>query len=119
MITAFKKALKKICRKIGLWSVEEKVYVKPYQVVQGESLKEKNVLITGGTSGIGLAIAKRCLAEGANVLITGRNSSRLAKVHSEDNTGRLRALVWDATDFDALASKTDEAFQCFNHRFRI
>ena len=40
-------------------------------------LKGKNVVITGGGSGIGLAIAKRCIESGANVLITGRNEENL------------------------------------------
>ena len=36
------------------------------------------VLVTGATSGIGGAIARRCLDEGANVLATGRDQDRLA-----------------------------------------
>ena len=119
MISAVKKLLKKIFRKIGLWSIEEQVFVKQYQVACGETLKGKNVLITGGTSGIGLAIAKRCLAEGANVLITGRNAPKLANAHSEVNSDRLHTLLWDATDFNALATKTDEVFRCFNGRLDV
>ncbi|MGA3004699.1 MAG: SDR family NAD(P)-dependent oxidoreductase [Acetobacteraceae bacterium] len=41
-------------------------------------LQNKAVLITGGTSGIGLATARRCLAEGARVAITGSSASGLA-----------------------------------------
>ncbi|ALO44828.1 SDR family oxidoreductase [Pseudohongiella spirulinae] len=36
-------------------------------------LADKAIIITGGTRGIGLAIAVACLAEGARVLITGRS----------------------------------------------
>ncbi len=39
------------------------------------SLKNKTALITGGTSGIGLAVAKSFIAAGATVGITGRRSS--------------------------------------------
>jgi NAD(P)-dependent dehydrogenase (short-subunit alcohol dehydrogenase family) len=36
-------------------------------------LKEKRALITGGTTGLGLAIAERFRREGARVVITGRD----------------------------------------------
>jgi len=39
------------------------------------SLKDKNAVITGGTSGIGLATAKNFIENGANVTITGRRDS--------------------------------------------
>ena len=38
----------------------------------------KTVLITGGSSGIGLAGAKLLIAEGAEVIVTGRTESHLA-----------------------------------------
>ena len=119
MISSVEKLIQKLCRKIGLWSIDEKIYVKQYQVVQGESLKDKNVLITGGSSGIGLAIANRCLAEGANVLITGRNADKLSKVKGEDDSGRLHTLLWDATDYTVLNEKVNEVFQCFSGRLDV
>lgn len=41
-------------------------------------MKTKSILITGGTTGIGLATAQLLSAEGAKVLVTGRNAATLA-----------------------------------------
>ena len=46
-------------------------------------LKDKVVVVTGGTSGIGLAAAKLLLAEGARVAICGRDADRLAKAKAQ------------------------------------
>jgi len=66
----------------------------------GKSLSGKRVLITGGTSGIGLSIAKKSLSEGAIVLITGRDSERIATVEAEINDSSLKALVWDVAQIN-------------------
>lgn len=42
----------------------------------------KTALITGGTSGIGLATAKRLLDEGARVMVTGRDEGRIAETRT-------------------------------------
>lgn len=41
-----------------------------------DRLKDKVVIVTGSTSGIGIGIAKLCAAEAAQVVITGRNVER-------------------------------------------
>lgn len=46
-------------------------------------LSGKRVLITGGSSGIGLAIARAMISKGARVVITGRNGTRLAQAAKE------------------------------------
>ena len=53
--------------------VKEPVYV---PVISGELLKGKTVLITGGSGGIGSAIARRCKENGATVIISGRNQEK-------------------------------------------
>ncbi|GAA1870488.1 SDR family NAD(P)-dependent oxidoreductase [Asanoa iriomotensis] len=63
-------------------------------------------LITGGTSGMGLATARRFLAEGAQVVVTGRDKARLdAAVETLDGGERVLAVrgdVADLADLDAL-----------------
>ena len=43
------------------------------------NLKGKNVIVTGGSLGIGKETAKALVEKGANVLITGRSEDRLLK----------------------------------------
>ena len=49
----------------------------------GHILKGKHAIITGGTSGIGLAIAKKMIACGAKVTIIGRNKEKTEEVAKE------------------------------------
>jgi NAD(P)-dependent dehydrogenase (short-subunit alcohol dehydrogenase family) len=69
-------------------------------------LANKTALITGGNSGIGLATAKVFVAEGAKVVVTGRNRATLEAAASELGPNAL-ALVADATDIAA----TEAAFR--------
>lgn len=46
-------------------------------------LQNKTILITGGSSGMGLGMAKQFVQEGANVVITGRDAERLAQAKKE------------------------------------
>ena len=50
---------------------------------QSPALKGKVVLVTGGSSGIGLAIAKLVANRGAHVLIAARNQARLEAARAE------------------------------------
>jgi NAD(P)-dependent dehydrogenase (short-subunit alcohol dehydrogenase family) len=63
-------------------------------------LKNKTALITGGNSGIGLETARVFVAEGARVIITGRNQERLDAAAKELGPNAL-AVVADATDIAA------------------
>jgi meso-butanediol dehydrogenase/(S,S)-butanediol dehydrogenase/diacetyl reductase len=64
----------------------------------------KAALITGGTSGIGLAAARRLAEEGAAVMILGRDEARLA-----GSLATLRAAVSGATIDGRAADVTDTA----------
>jgi len=61
-------------------------------------LKNKTVLVTGATSGFGLAIANQCLAQGARVIATGRRADRLAEFKSDN----VHTLTLDVRDKDAV-----------------
>ena len=42
-------------------------------------LKNKNIVIIGGTTGIGLSAAKAFIANGANIVVVGRNRNSVAE----------------------------------------
>ncbi len=65
-------------------------------------LKGSRVLVTGGSSGIGRSLANALAAEGASVVITGRDAQRLAEV--ADASDNIDAVVCDVTDGDQIAA---------------
>lgn len=63
----------------------------------------KNVVITGGTSGIGLATAKVFISAGANVWITGRNAENLQKASTNIQSPKLTTLVSDTSTLAGIS----------------
>ena len=66
-----------------------------------------HALVTGGSRGIGVSIAKRLVGEGATVTILGRNATRLEQVSHE--IGAHGFVSADVTDRDALRAAISEA----------
>lgn len=63
-------------------------------------LEGQTVLVIGGSAGIGLATAKRARAEGAEVILTGRNPDHLREAAAE--VGARSTAAFDAEDDAAL-----------------
>ena len=73
-------------------------------------LQNKVAVVTGGSSGIGLATAKRFVEEGAFVYITGRRQTELDKAVSEigHNVTAIQSDVSNFTDLDRLYARVGE-----------
>lgn len=83
------------------------------QARDGVAGRSPAVVVTGGTRGIGLAIARIFLANGHDVLIVARNQSELTATAADLNrlhNGRCRSLALDITQADA-AARINEALQ--------
>lgn len=80
-------------------------------------LKHKFALVTGGTSGIGLAVARRFLKEGAAVAVAGRRQERcetavtmLEKIYGPDTVVGICADVSRAADVERMVRVAVEHF---------
>ena len=69
-------------------------------------INNSNVLITGGSSGIGKEAAKQFISKGAKVLITGRDKEKLERVATE--IGAI-PLQFDISDLKTIPQKAKEA----------
>ena len=73
----------------------------PVLPIQREpELLGQTVVVIGGSAGIGLETARRARAEGAKVILTGRNPERLQRAASELDA--LSTAAFDAMDADSL-----------------
>jgi 3-oxoacyl-[acyl-carrier protein] reductase len=76
------------------------------------NLQNATALVTGGSSGIGFAVAKSLIDAGARVAVTGRDEKKLYKAAEALNAVAIRADV--TNEADVLRSYR-EAFQAFGH----
>lgn len=74
-------------------------------------LAQKKIIVTGGTRGIGLAIAEACAAEGAAVSICGRSQDSLSAAAKTlaAHGGVVHTAICDVADADALKAYIEAA----------
>jgi NAD(P)-dependent dehydrogenase (short-subunit alcohol dehydrogenase family) len=95
-------------------SIDPKTYEYPPHL-----LRDRVILVTGASDGIGKALARRCAALGARVILHGRNTAKLEAVHDEiaaiEDAPRPSIAVLDLATADgdaysSLAGRIDEEF---------
>lgn len=84
------------------------VYANISYLAPNETLHGKKVLITGGGRGLGFFMAKKFVAEGAEVLIAGRNISILEESAKKLGCKYLQLDVSNPSEFDAVMDKAEE-----------
>ena len=70
-------------------------------------LKDKNIIVTGATGGIGNSIVKKFYEYGANILASGTKIDKLEKLKS--NFKNIKILKFDITDNDKIEKFIDDA----------
>lgn len=70
-----------------------------------DTLKDQTIFITGGGSGLGLAMAKKFASLGANIAICGRTKSKLEKASGQidsEGPGKVGTYVADVRDYERI-----------------
>ena len=83
----------------------------PWNTEQIGNLKGKNVIITGGSSGIGLEAAKVLAVKGAAVTLAVRNVEKakriIEKFHSENPDAAMTVMHLDLADLKSIKDFAD------------
>lgn len=83
-------------------------YAKVSYLAPNKLLSGKKIIITGGGRGLGFAMAKKFISEGASVLIAGRNEQTLQKSASELKCKYLQLDVQDVDSFNSFMDRVNE-----------
>lgn len=109
---------------IKLLSLIKRIFQKPtfvnvVSLAPSDMLSGKTALITGGTSGIGKAIATSFVKAGANVVITGRSIEKLKsavdRINSEKDI-KCYGVIMDNSDVSSLKNKFDEVLDIIGNK---
>lgn len=108
-------ALKKVkfVAKSGVSVLKSKRVVPVQHITDNEHILEGKVaLITGGSGGIGSAIAKSYIESGCKVVITGTKEEKLKK-YCEELGENARYVQLNLNEVDKMQQKVEEAVKCF------
>ena len=109
-----KEFMSRAVRKLIMLTKEEKMIPIPEPVNTNRLLENKIALITGGSGGIGMGIAKAFLNSGAKVIIAGTNEEKLNNcLRKLTNRGGVKLLTLNVLDVKAMPEKVEEAAGLF------
>ena len=74
-------------------------------------IKGARILLTGGSSGIGLATAKALVNKGAKLIISGRNKEKLVQVSADLN---CKYVLLDSANFNEIPGQVKEVIDTLN-----
>ena len=94
----YKRIIRKIAKFILASQPDAFVQVNVGQIQAGNILQGKKIVITGGGSGLGYAMAKKFISEGAEVVISGRNADKLKAAAEKLASSNCKTVVADVCD---------------------
>lgn len=94
-------------------ALKSKNYVPIQHTVKGDLLKDKVALITGGSGGIGFAIAKAFLESGCKVIIAGTNEKKLSSKLEELGGGK--SVILNLASIKEIEESVSKAIAIYGH----
>jgi len=79
-------------------------------------LRSENIIVTGGGSGIGKAIARRLADDGIQVILCGRSEEKLSQAKEEIASDKVFAMAWDVSKLSDFDEKIRQAEGLFGGR---
>ena len=106
--------IKRLTKKISNYIPVKPTYANIISVSDSELLKGRTALITGGTGGIGYAIADAFLASGANVIISGRKKEILEECLEKlkikhTNRAKVQYVIMDNLDISSFEKVMEQS----------
>lgn len=109
----YKRVIRKIAKFILAEQPKSFIKVEVAQINYGGILKGKNVVITGGGRGLGYYMAKKCISEGAHVIISGRNEETLKNAQRELGDS-CNYIVYDVSEVENAERFLEQCKTTFN-----
>lgn len=111
-----KKKIKNIIHGILKLVKEKEMYPIPKVMNRDKILEGKVALITGGSGGIGFAIAKSFVESGCKVIITGTNEEKLKENCKKLGGVNSKYMVWNILETKNIPNKLEEALEKFEEK---
>lgn len=93
--------------------------VKVSPISQNNLLTGKAALVTGGASGIGVAIAEALVRCGAYVILAGRSEERLLSATDKLGSDRVSYVVLDVKNLDSIKSAVHKASDLLSDKYQL
>ena len=105
--------IKGLIKRIVVFIKRKEILPVLYPVTTDHEFDGKVALITGGSGGIGFAIAKRLSESGCKVIITGTNEGKLNRIKAEFPQNRVKIFQIDYADLERFTEKIEEIEKLF------
>lgn len=105
----YKAFVRKVAKFILNSQPDKQVTINTSQINYQTLFRNRCIVITGGSRGIGFAIAEKCISEGATVIITGRNEKNLndAKLMLGEQCYTIKFDVTDVKNSDTFLKQAE------------